>query len=339
MDAQRGYRIDFPDEAICQQIVSSMQLAASAAPWRVAQRALWMQDNVFYAHSDYWLAHCEPTEWIVHQVDAKEAQTDHLPSGARVSFAQAVAMRPETWVYDVIAQKRLRMMYQPIVDADCQGALVGYELLARGFASDGAVIPPTRLFAAAKDQNQLFRLDRACRLAAIEAAAILPHAHLVFVNFIPTSIYVPEHCLATTLAAVERTGVQAEQIVFEVVETERVDDLAHLKRILRFYRERGFRYALDDVGQGFNNLDTLQALEPDVVKLDREWVSGIHLEREKREVAKRVVDICRRMGARPLAEGVELREEADVLQELGYTWQQGYYYGRPDFTPSAASSR
>jgi len=328
-----GYRIEFPDSNICDRIVSSLQWTGDARPVRVQERSLWMTQRLFYDSTDYFTAHCEPTDWLVYREELGEASA----SVHALSWNEAVAARPETWIYELISTKRIRMMYQPIIDCRQPHVPIGYEMLARGYGEDGVMIPPVRLFSAARDQNQLFGLDRACRLEAIEAASRLPATCSVFVNFIPTSIYVPEHCLATTMAAVTRVGIRPEQVVFEVVETERVDDLEHLRHILRFYRDQGFRYALDDVGQGFNNLQTLQALEPDVVKLDREWVSAIHLDREKRAVAQKVLDICWRIGATPLAEGIEYKEEAHVLCELGYTWQQGYYYGRPAYEPAVHS--
>ncbi|MCY0876823.1 MAG: EAL domain-containing protein [Firmicutes bacterium] len=339
LDLQSGYRIDFPNRHSCEQIASTMLLSGSEQLVRVSDHALWMPERLFLDHVDYWEAHCEPSAWKVRHVQRQDGGLSSDVLGTALTWHEGTAKRAETWVYELIARDRIKMMFQPIVNVQDDSSLtIGYEMLARGMDADGQWIAPAKLFAAAREQNQMFRLDRACRFAAIDAASSLPATASVFVNFIPTSIYVPEHCLATTMAAVQRIGLRPEQLVFEVVETERVEDLAHLKRILRFYRERGFRYALDDVGQGFNDLDTLRALEPDVVKLDREWVTEIHLDREKRAVAEHVLKVSLGMGAVPLAEGVESAQEAHVLRELGYTWQQGYYYGRPTFHPELLPS-
>jgi len=136
------------------------------------------------------------------------------------------------------------------------------------------------------------------------------------------------------MAAVEQNQLQNSQVVFEVVETEQVNEIQHLKRILQFYRAQGFRYALDDVGEGFNDFEMLKSLEPDVVKLDRKWVTDIHLHKEKWHVAEQVFRLTQEIGAIALAEGIECAEEAATLGNIGYRWQQGYFYGRPDWHPN-----
>lgn len=289
-------------------------------------QTIWFQDRMLYGCVDYWLQYCDTADWEIYEL------VDGVAQGSKVSLSQVADRRPRLWVTDVIAADSIRMMMQPIVQAS-DNTIIGYEMLARGYDSSGKLIPPTELFAAAKDQNQLFLLDRSCRIQGIRAASRLSKDMMVFINFVPTSIYVPEHCLQTTMAAVKVLGIHPSQVVFEVVETERVEDLQRLKGILQYYRAEGFRYALDDVGQGFNDTSVLRELEPDVVKLDRAYVSGIEQDREKQEIAQTVLRVAESVGATALAEGIETAAEARVLRDMGYVWQQGYYYGKPSFDP------
>ena len=97
----------------------------------------------------------------------------------------------------------------------------------------------------------------------------------VFINFIPTSIYSPEHCLKSTVQLARFLGIDPSHFVFEVVETEQVDDLEHLKKILQYYKEKGFQYALDDVGEGFSTIELLEELSPHYMKLDMKFVQGV----------------------------------------------------------------
>jgi EAL domain-containing protein (putative c-di-GMP-specific phosphodiesterase class I) len=177
-------------------------------------------------------------------------------------------------------------------------------------------------------------LDRACRIQAIRTAdrQSSPDA-LYFINFIPSGIYVAELCLETTFKALKERRISPSRIVFKVTEPEFVRDLDHLKSILRYYRSHGLRYALDDVGEGHNTLDTLRYLEPDIVKLDRKWVSHVDQDPKKRDVALETLETARNVGATALAEGVERAEEAEVLKAMGYLWQQGYLYGKASEIP------
>lgn len=248
----------------------------------------------------------------------------------RVSRTQAVSKGPN--VADIISAGQIRMMMQPIVNVTA-GETIGYEMLARAVRQDGSIISPGELYASAREQNQLFRLDRACRIAAIETASKLRDDLAVFINFVPTSIYVPQHCLATTVDAVRRCGMQRERIVFEVVETDRVQDLRHLRSILSYYREMGFRCALDDFGEGFSDEETMKALRPDIMKLDRKYVSDIQKLPDKQRMAQTIYQQGYKQGAAMLAEGVECEEEAAVLADMGYHLQQGYWYGTPAWDP------
>ncbi|WP_251393095.1 MULTISPECIES: EAL domain-containing protein [Priestia] len=103
------------------------------------------------------------------------------------------------------------------------------------------------MFEAAQVRNKTLALDRVCRLEAVKNASVIDH-QLIFINFIPTAIYNPEHCLTSTFALIKELNIKPEQIVFEVIETEDVQDIEHLKNILNYYRSHGFKYALDDVG-------------------------------------------------------------------------------------------
>ena len=97
----------------------------------------------------------------------------------------------------------------------------------------------------------------------------------IFINFIPTSIYEPEFCLQSTELLARKLNIEPKQFIFEVVETEEIKDMNHLKRILSYYRNKGFEYALDDVGEGYSTIEVLEEIRPNYMKLDRKYVNGV----------------------------------------------------------------
>ena len=131
-------------------------------------------------------------------------------------------------------------------------------------------------------------------MTAVRAAGQLSDEK-AFINFIPTSIYSPEFCLRSTIELAQQTGVDPNQWVFEVVESEKVDDLEHLKRILGYYKSRGFQYALDDVGEGYSTAEVLDELKPHFMKLDMQYVFGVAQDAEKQLVAKSFLDKAQRL--------------------------------------------
>ncbi|RHW34715.1 EAL domain-containing protein [Lysinibacillus yapensis] len=229
------------------------------------------------------------------------------------------------WVDDILVKNSAFNYIQPIVDGSEN--VYGYEMLARFHDGNGGVLSPFEVFNAAKLRSRTFSLDRLCRLTAVKSAAFV--SGKVFINFIPTAIYSPEHCLQSTVQLANELNIEPSRFVFEVVETEEVEDLAHLKKILMYYKEKGFEYALDDVGEGFSTAEALKQLEPHFMKLDMKYVQGVSMDERKQAVAKDFLNTALRVGAVPLAEGIEKREDFIWLKNEGYKLFQGYYFGKP----------
>ena len=233
------------------------------------------------------------------------------------------------WIDEVIQKELITCHFQPIVNQTEE--IFGFEILARFQHEDGSMIYPNEIFTAAKKRGRLYALDRLCRMTAVRYSAGLNTK--AFINFIPTSIYSPEHCLRSTVSLANELGIDPNQFVFEVVETEQVEDLDHLKNILSYYKDKGFQYALDDVGEGYSTLDMLSSLQPQYMKLDMKYVQGVAVDPEKQRVSQTFLNKAIEIGSIPLAEGIETRADFDWLKKLGYQLFQGYLFGKPDPQP------
>lgn len=234
--------------------------------------------------------------------------------------------------FDIINNESLTSHFQPIIDIK-NNQIYGYETLARGVKEDGSLMYPDQLFAKSKRNDQNFKLDRLCRESALKTAATKKVHQKVFINFIPTSIYDPEFCLKSTEKWAKQLEFDPSQIVFEVVETELVKDQLHLKSILEYYREKGFKIALDDVGEGYSSLNMLIELKPDIIKIDRNIISGIDQNKLKQSVYKALYNLSKEQEITVLAEGVETAYELEMLKNIGVDLAQGYYFARPTAEP------
>ncbi len=232
------------------------------------------------------------------------------------------------WVREVLAESRLFSHYQPIVDIRT-GEPYGFESLLRARLEDGTVVTARDIIEGARRLDLLFQLDQQARKSAVLGAADGIGPHRLFINFLPTVIYNPEHCLATTMAALAQSGLRPDQVVFEVVESEQIVDRAHLVRILDYYRGHGFRVALDDLGAGYASLNLLSELKPDLVKLDMELVQSTAGDPLRTGILEAFVQFSERFGIGLIAEGVENAEMAEGLRTCGITLMQGYHFGRP----------
>ena len=240
------------------------------------------------------------------------------------------------WLTNLMLADRLVCHCQPIVRAAGDNLrLEGYEFLLRGIEPTGNVVGPDRLFGAARNPSLLFQLDRHARLKAVESAVSFNLDCCLFINFVPSAIYDPSACLQTTVRAIELHGIRHEQVVFEVVESEAYEDFRHLKSIVDFYRQHGFRIALDDFGSGFNNLTTLLSLRPDFIKLDKSLTSGVLHDHLHQDIVGRMIELAHAAGIEIVAEGVETIDSLNLLRELGSDLFQGYLFGKPAATPEA----
>jgi EAL domain-containing protein (putative c-di-GMP-specific phosphodiesterase class I) len=265
--------------------------------------------------------------------------------------AALLARAEGAWLVELLRAHRLRSVFQPIADAatvDAGGAVDptdaahaprfvvhGYECLMRGTRADGREAMPGAMLDVAREGDLTFALDLAARRSAILAAARHDIRQRVFVNFTPHAIYDPQSCLRSTVALVDEVGLRREQVVFEVVETERFEDLTLLGRIADYYRERGFGVALDDVGAGYASLNALVALRPDYAKLDMGLTRGVDRDPVRAVVAAKVLEAARELGIRTVVEGVETAAECRWAVDHGADYVQGYYVARPAAPPPA----
>jgi EAL domain-containing protein (putative c-di-GMP-specific phosphodiesterase class I) len=217
------------------------------------------------------------------------------------------------------------MAFQPIVNTTNQ-QVYSHEVLVRGMNNESA----GQVFEHVNDTN-LYRFDQACRVKAIKLAASLNVPSFLNINFMPNAVYRPELCIRTTLAAAATYGFPAERIVFEITESEKVDDLVHLKEIIDFYKTLGFKTAIDDFGAGYSGLNLLAEIQTDIIKLDLALIRNIHQNTARQAIVRGILQVCNDLGIEVIAEGIETYEEYSFLQSLGIELFQGYYFARPTF--------
>ncbi|WP_161524638.1 EAL domain-containing protein [Alteribacter lacisalsi] len=231
----------------------------------------------------------------------------------------------------IIQEKLFHSFLQPIVRASDE-EVYGYEFLLRP-RSQLYHFDPGALFKFSQQSGMQSMLDSEARMNAIRTSAMmLDRGTKRFINFLPNSIYDPEFCLRSTFKAVNEYRIRPEDLVFEVVETEKIQDMSHLKRVFDYYRRAGVKVALDDLGAGYSTIDVMTELRPDYGKLDRKLIQDCHLSAEKQKVIQMISQVAQNLGTTLLAEGIENRDEWEFLRtkvDLG----QGYFFGKPAKTP------
>jgi EAL domain-containing protein (putative c-di-GMP-specific phosphodiesterase class I) len=215
-------------------------------------------------------------------------------------------------------------MYQPIVSFHKPEKIFGYEAVIRGKASNGRIVSPAKLFARAEKDQTLGILDVYARQIAIQEADKLPEHKFLFLNCHGESLK-----NGRIFEDIANHQVPIDHIVLELTEQTRIDDIHHILDVLKDLRKSGMKIALDDFGAGFSNFWLVESLEPEFIKLDK--LLTAHVDHTKRacRVIEGMVLFAEKIKTVLIAEGVERKEQANILGELGIQYGQGFYFGFP----------
>lgn len=225
----------------------------------------------------------------------------------------------------VIRGNRLYMVYQPIVEL-ATGDVIGAESLARFDAAPNR--SPDKWFAEASDLGLGVDLELHAVSAALKGRKDLPKNAYLSVNLSPDTLMSDRF-----LASAGKMNVK--NVVFEVTEHEIIRDYEPLCAAINTLRNLGASIAIDDVGAGYSGLKHILQLEPNILKLDRALVSGIHDDPSKQAMAAAVATFATRTGIKVVAEGIETANEMNALRMLGINYGQGYYLAKPGALPFA----
>lgn len=256
-------------------------------------------------------------------------QDDHDVSAA-VSEHRVTAEQVDELVR-ILDEGAITPLFQPIVDAGCQG-IFGYEALARGPAGS-PLHSPVALFDCARETGRLLELDLLCRRRAIEAFARCGLPGRLFLNVMPASLLERDFREGLTRAYLDGVGLSPERVVIELTEHLPIHDYALMRQAVDHYRRMGFQVALDDLGAGYSSLRHWAELRPDFVKIDRHFAQGIDHDPGKRQFLTSLLEVSRSLGCQVIAEGIETEGEQRCLWEMNCTLMQGYHFARPSRHP------
>jgi EAL domain-containing protein (putative c-di-GMP-specific phosphodiesterase class I)/GGDEF domain-containing protein len=235
-------------------------------------------------------------------------------------------------VLHIIQNVQLYPLFQPIAALN-EGLPFGFEGLIRG-PEGHELHAPLQLFQAAERCGLTTELDIACRKVIISAFARSGLPGKLFLNVCPTSFIQTKFHPSATLEYIKTVGLAPQQIVIELTETQAISDYALLADAIRHYRQMGFKIALDDLGEGFSGLRLWSELKPDFVKIDKYFISGIHIDPQKRQFVRSLQQIALNTHTQVIAEGIEQSAELETVRRIGIGFGQGYLLGRPAAQPN-----
>ncbi len=261
-----------------------------------------------------------------------------IGSGAIAALMLALAIvlpwrdrnNPVAEMERALARNEFVPYYQPLVDLQ-SGKVIGAEVLVRWRKPNGDVVPPARFIPLAETSGLIVEITRALMRAARDelgpALAKRPRAKIGF--NLAGQHFANETIVGDVQAVFGKSQVSYSQLVFEVTERERLDDLTVARRVIAALQGLGCRVAIDDVGIGHGGLSYMLKLGVDVIKIDKMFVDAISTERYTSTMIDTLVDLARNMRMGIIAEGVETFEQVTYLREHGIRTAQGYVFAPP----------
>jgi len=233
----------------------------------------------------------------------------------------------------LLQEQRLQAVFQPIVGLDT-ASIYAHEALIRG-PVESSLQSPDALLVAAAAENLGYEFEMACILTQLKAWGQLKAAGRLFLNISAAVLMelVLRRGIAELLGQLRLLGVLPRTIVLEITEHERVSDMDRLAQVVQDLRSKGFSLALDDFGDGRSSLRLWSQLRPEIVKIDKYFIQQISENADKLKTVRALIQIAEIFDTALVAEGIENPQDLKVIRDLGLTFGQGYYFGRPDAKP------
>ena len=231
---------------------------------------------------------------------------------------------------DAITNDDIGAWFQPEVDLRT-GRFVGAEALARWHHADGIREAGT-FVPLAEDAGLIYAIDAVVGRLAAEARADLTRTDAgddfrIWCNVSAKQI-TRDHPTERFATLLDRVGCDPNLIGIEITETAILPDIEAAAREITAARKLGIKVALDDFGTGHSSLTLLRSLPIDKVKIDQTFVRELTRDTRVVAIVRGVINLAADLGLDVVAEGVETREQARLLGDLGCDYAQGYLWAR-----------
>lgn len=281
----------------------------------------------------------QPREEVLHAADAAayEAKADGRNcvrvATPRLIEATRARLDMESRLRKAISAEQLQLWYQPIVETRTR-RLYGVEALVRWQEDDGTIVMPDQFIPIAEDSGLIVMLGRwvleeACR-TTVRWNAEHPERPALNVSVNLSALQLAQPQLAEEVASVlTKTRLPPSQLCIEITETAVFTDIDANARALAALRDIGVLVAVDDFGTGYSSLAYLRKLPVDIVKLDASFIAGLGNDPVDAQIVGSVLRLCKALGRRTVAEGVETEMQWQTLTRMGCPSMQGFLVSRP----------
>ena len=320
-----------------EMIVKRIQVAFHQ-PFQVAGRELFVHCSIgLTSYPD----NAQQPEALLSQADAAMYRAKRAGGGYAVfntnhDQRSPVQIEQSTALHYALERDEFQLAFQPVVEAGSQ-QVVAHEALLRWVRPSGTVSPLT-FIPLAEVSGLIVPIGRWVLRQAAEAIC-RGQINRVSVNVSALEFQQPDF-VRHVEEVVRQTGIGPEQLWLELTESCLLQPERYAS-VLEQLSALGVHTALDDFGTGYSSLTALARLPVKILKIDRSFTAAVGEPtpdgHKALEVVRGVVTIAKAYGLSTVAEGIETAQQAQALREVGCTFLQGYFYGRPAALPILAA--
>nr|WP_189338582.1 EAL domain-containing protein [Sphingobium sp. SCG-1] len=229
---------------------------------------------------------------------------------------------------EALEKDQLHVVYQPVVNA-VSGAIEGFESLVRWTHPEMGAISPAKFIPVAEDARLIAPIGEWVLRTACAEAMNWPHDVRIAVNVSAEQLHNGQF-VACVVSALAQSGLPPHRLELEVTESVFMREGTTATEVLEQLLALGVRLSLDDFGTGYSSLGYLSRTRFNTIKIDRSFVvSAARNVPESLAIIRAVVALANSLGMATTAEGVETQAEVEMVNTLGCTKIQGFYFGRP----------
>ena len=237
----------------------------------------------------------------------------------------------EQSIKEAIKNEEFYLVYQPKYDLLSKD-VVGIESLARWENKYNGSMMPDKFITMAEEIGDILKLGilffkKACN------DFIIFQKHCPTLKTVSINISVVQLYQKSFVDIIDKltkdAGLETKHIMLEITETHIMKNVTYSMKVLKELKERGFQISMDDFGTGYSSLSYLKQFPIDEVKIDKSFVDELPDGKDDADIAKAIISLCKNMGYKNVAEGVETKAQEDFLAQNGCEIGQGYYFCKP----------
>ncbi len=321
---------DATDTAAVEKLAKAI-IDSLSRPYEVDQHTLYIGASVGLATGP---RDGRTAEMLIRSADLALYRAKDGGRGVFVSYEPALHVQAEERrtlelaLRSALENGEMHLHYQPVVDAEST-RLTGFEALLRWQSPQFGNVSPAKFIPLAEEARLIGPIGEWVLRTACAEAARWPSPVRIAVNVSADQLTNPSF-VSTVTSALANSGLPAERLELEVTESVFMHEGLGATKVLERVLDLGVKLSLDDFGTGYSSLGYLSRTRFSSIKIDRSFVQGASKGvREAIAIIRAVVALAKSLGMATTAEGVETEAEHALVQELGCSKVQGYYFGRP----------